>query len=217
MFDSISKYCLYLDQDHKKSLRLFRLLYNIENYTNGAILEIRRLEKHRSQIRKFFKKGIFFRENKFLLTYLALDTHFFFICIDKICKLLHNLYEETNDKEVKKLETQINKIFDITTIRNHLEHIEDRCIGYISKSDKKRKKQTTINDFGNFIGDDFSFHNKKFPSSKKSLEEIKNIYKSLIKITDKRCKKNPDFIKRQEINKEHKKRTNSLRKAGLLS
>ena len=162
------------------------------------------------------QKGNFIRKNKFLHTYLACDTHFFFICIDKIYKLLHNLYEETNDIEIKKLETKINKIFDIKTIRNHLEHIEDRCIGYVSKGDRRKKKRTNINDFGNFIGDDFSFHNKKFPSSKKSLEEIKDIYKKLIKIINKRCNKNPNFVKREEIDKEHKKITNALKKAGLL-
>lgn len=216
MFDSITKYYPYFDSNAKKSMRLFLLLNNIQNYVNGSILEIRRLEKHRSEMRRFIARaqgGNFSRKNKFLHTYLACDTHFFFICIDKIYKLLHNLYEETGDVEIKSLETRIKDTFEIKTIRNHLEHIEDRCLGFLTPS---RKKRVHISDFGNFIGDDFSFHGKRFPSSKKSLDEVRGVFKDLIKIIEKRCKQDPNFIKRQAIDRDHRKISRALKKAGLL-
>lgn len=220
MFDLATKYYSYLDSDPEKSMSLFLLLYEIENYVNGATIQINRLERHRGRIRKMFtnlRKSQQIKRNNFRSTYLACDTHYFFICIDKIYKLLNNLSKELNDKDIKKLRTGLNKIFNISTIRNHLEHIEDRCIGYLSLHDKKQNIQKHISDFGNFAGDDFSFNNRKYPSSKKSLKEVKKVYKELIKILhNKYATKNPHFVKRQRIEKRHEMVMKSLKKAGLI-
>lgn len=220
MFDLATKYCFYLDSDSKKSMRLFLLLYEIENYVNGAIIQMNRLERHRSCIKKMltsFKKFQQIKRNNFRSTYLACDTHYFFICIDKIYKLLNNLSKELNDKDIKRLRTRLNKIFNISTIRNHLEHIEDRCIGYLSLHDKKQNIQKQISDFGNFTGDDFSFNNRKYPSNKKSLKEVKKIYKELIDILhNKYASKNPHFVRRQDVEREHEMIMKSLKKAGLI-
>lgn len=202
MFDIADKYCFYLDKDSNKDRELFLLLLSLEKYVNGAIIEIKRLERTRRSITKKLSMsghGIErTRAKDFQLTYLACDTHFYFICIDKCYKLLTQLSLELDDKEIKKLKTKLNKAYDITTVRNHLEHIEDRCRGYLTPKQKKRDVKNLISDFGNYAGDYFSFNNKMFPSGRNSLEELKNIYRDLISILDERARKNPEFVKQIE-------------------
>ena len=220
MFDLATKYCFHLDKDNTKSLELFLLLHSLEKYVNGAIIEMNRLEKTRKNITKKLSK---LRQNidtprkkDFQLTYLACDTHFYFICIDKCYKLIAQLSLELGDNEIKKLKTKLNKVFDIATIRNHLEHIEDRCRGYLNLKDKKQNIKKPINDFGNFAGDDFSFNNKKYPSGKKSLEELKNIYIELIKILDERARKDPKFVEKIKMEERNELIMKALKKAGLI-
>lgn len=223
MFDIATKYCFHLDKDKAKSLGLFLLLSCLEKYVNGAIIEMNRLEKTRKGIIKklsglrSMETGQKRRNKDFQLTYLACDTHFFFICIDKCYKLITQLSLELNDVEITALKTRLNKIFDITTVRNHLEHIDDRCKGYLSLKDKKEKRKKHIQDFGNFIGDDFSFNNKKFPSNRKSLKELKGIYQDLIKIVHNRfASRDPVFIERIVQEKRIKLIQKALKKAGLI-
>jgi hypothetical protein len=220
MFDIATKYCFALDNNSKKSMRLFLLLFEIENYTNGAIIQMNRLERHRSRINKKFanlKNFEHIKRKDYITTYLACDTHYFFICIDKIYKLLNILSKELNDKDIKKLRANINNIFHISTIRNHLEHIEDRCVGYLSLHDKKQNIRKHIGDFGNFSKDGFTFNNKKYPSNKKSLDEIKKTYQDLIQILhDNYASKNSNFIKRQEMEEIQEKMMKNLKKFGLI-
>ena len=224
MFDIATKYCFHLDKDKAKSLILFLLLHSLEKYVNGAIIEMNRLEKTRSRLIK--KLSILRsmetcrkpRNKDFQLTYLSCDTHFFFICIDKCYKLISQLSLELNDVEIKALKTRLNKVFDIATVRNHLEHIEDRCMGYLSLKDKKEKRQKRIQDFGNFIGDEFSFNNKRFPSNKKGLKELKGIYQSLIKVLhNKYASSDPEFIERTVQEERIKLTQKALKKAGLIN
>jgi hypothetical protein len=220
MFDLATKYCFHLDKNNTKSLELFLLLLSLEKYVNGAIIEMNRLEKTRKNINKKLANlsqnlGAP-RINKFQLTYLACDTHFFFICIDKCYKLITQLSLELNDNGIKKLKTKLNKIFDIAIIRNHLEHIEDRCRGYLNLKDKKQNIKKHISDFGNFAGDDFSFNNKKYPSGKKSLEELKNIYLDLIKILDVKARKDPKFVEIIEREERHKLIMKALKKVNFI-
>jgi hypothetical protein len=131
------------------------------------------------------------KRKDFRLTYLGCDTHFFFICIDKCYKLIAQFSEELHDNEIRKLETELKGVFD-TTIRNHLEHIDERCMGV---KDKKQEMRRPIGDFGNFVGDNFSFDGKEYRSDKKSLEKLENIYLRLVKILDDRARKDPEFVK----------------------
>lgn len=220
MFDLATKYCFHLDKNNTKSLELFLLLHSLEKYVNGAIIEMNRLEKTRKNITKKLSnlsQDINTpRKKDFQLTYLACDTHFFFICIDKCYKLITQLSLELNDNEIKKLKTTLNKVFDIATVRNHLEHIEDRCRGYLNLKDKKQNIKKHISDFGNFAGDDFSFNNKKYPSGKKSLEELKNIYLDLIKILDARARKDPKFVEKIKMEERNELLMKALKKAGLI-
>lgn len=220
MFDLATKYCFHLDKDKTKSLELFLLLHFLEEYVNGAIIEMNRLEKTRKNITKKLsnlRQNIDTpRKKDFQLIYLACDTHFFFICIDKCYKLITQLSLELNDDEIKKLKTKLNKVFDIATVRSHLEHIEKRCVGYLSRRDEKKKRKKDIQDFGNFAGDDFSFNNKKYPSGKKSLEELKNIYLDLIKILDDRARKDPKFVEKIKMEERNTLIMRVLKKSGLI-
>lgn len=218
MFDVASKYCFSLDKNREKNQRCFLSLLNLEKYVNGAIIEMGRLERIRRAIRKDIQKRLEVRslksKNSFLLTYLANDTHFYFVSIDKIYKLLSNLATELSDSDIKILRTRLGKIFDIKTVRNHLEHIDARCLGFLSKKDEKNKARKHISDFGNFIGENFSFNRKTFPSGKGSLAELKKIYTDLIEILNRKyASQDPGFVWRQNSEKVYKKIMQNLKKA----
>ena len=215
MFDVASKYCFALDKDSKKSLNYYLLLSNIEKYVNGAIIEMGRLSRIRKAITKEFKTRSL-RKN-YRLTYLANDTHFYFVCIDKVYKLLSRLGTELNDPDIKKLAKKLGATFDIKTVRNHLEHIDARCLGFLSIKTEKKKISKHISDFGNFFNDNFSFNGKTFPSNKGSLLELKKIYKDLIEIlTKKYASKDPGFVWREQSDKRYKAIMKTAKKAGLF-
>lgn len=220
MFDLAIKYCFIFSKDPKESMVPFVLLLKIENYVNGAIIQMNRIERNRNSLKEMFTSLTTrkqFRVSKHHTIYLACDVHYYFICIDKIKKLLSCLAKELQDKNIYKLQSRLNKYFNIATVRNHFEHIEDRCIGYLSLSDKNKKRKQHIKDFGNFIGDNFSFNDEKYPCDKKSLKEIKTIYEELIDIVhDNYAMKDDAFVKRQEIENEHEKITKELKKAGFI-
>ena len=109
-------------------------------------------------------------------------------------------------------------MFDIRTVRNHLEHIDARCMGFLTKKDEDNKISKPITDFGNYINDNFSFNNKQFPSGKVGLIELKNIYKELFKILKKKyANKDPHFIWREQSEKRYKSIVKVLKKSGILN
>lgn len=223
MYDLAGRYCFHLDQDGTKDGELFLLLLSLEDYVNGAIIEMSRLERTRRRLAEEWRARTLARElrerrrlageqdlgqnmrtprkrqKKFQLTYLHCDTHFFFICIDKCWKLINQLSQELNDKEIGELAAELDEVFDITTIRNHLEHIDDRCEGYLNIKDRDRHMKKPISDFGNFVGDSFSFNGKEFRSDRRSLEKLEKIYLGLIGILDDRARKDPEFVKEMEM------------------
>ncbi len=220
MFDVASKYGFSLDKDKEKALRCYLLLFYLENYVNGAIIELRRLSRVRDKINKKIREYLSIRSKKrdFHVTYLANDTHFYFICIDKVYKLLSSLSDELRDDDIKELVIKLEKTFSINVIRNHLEHIDKRCLGYLTLEDEKQGKRTRISDFGNFLGDYFSFGGEKFPSNLKSVTELKRIYTELLKILEEKyVSKDPSFIRRRQSEQVYKKIMQKLKKSGLLS
>lgn len=183
---------------------------------NGAIIEMRRLNRTRRSILTKIKDGKIRKDNN--LTYLANDTHFYFICIDKAFVLLSRLGLELSDSDIKALAKKLGKIFDIRTVRNHLEHIDARCLGFLSKKDETNRVSKPITDFGNFINDNFSFNNKQFPSGKAGLAELKNIYKELLMILKRRyASKDPRFIWREQSERRYKAIMKALKKSGILN
>lgn len=216
MFDLASNYCFSLDKDSKKSVKYFLLLSNLEKSVNGAIIEMRRLNRARKAIFKRVNDKRIRKDNS--LTYLANDTHFYFICIDKVFVLLFRLATELNDPDIKRLAKKLGKTFDIRTVRNHLEHIDARCLGFLSENDERKKISRHIPDFGNFINDNFSFNGKQFPSGKAGLIELKNIYKELLGILkSKYASKDPHFVWREQSEKRYKAIMKALKKAGVLN
>ncbi|KKS61713.1 MAG: hypothetical protein UV28_C0028G0003 [Candidatus Collierbacteria bacterium GW2011_GWE2_42_48] len=216
MFDLATNYCFSLDKDPQKGMKYFLLLHNLEKSVNGAIIEMRRLNRTRKTLLKEINDRKIRRNNN--LTYLANDTYFYFICVDKVYTLLSRLASELNDPDIKNLGIKLVKTFDIKTVRNHLEHIDARCLGFLSKDDEKSKVSKPITDFGNFINDNFSFNSKQFPSGKTGLTELKNIYKELIVILKRKyANKDPHFVWREQFKKRYKAIMKTLKKSGVLN
>jgi len=221
MFDLASKYGLYLDRKNpQKNLRLFLLLSNLEKYVNGAAIEVRRLNRARGAIEKELHntfRGDTIKKKNHHLTYLAVDTHSFFVFVDKIHKLLLAMAEELNDVDIRALVQRLKSIIDIKTIRDNLEHIDKRCLGFLTLKDEQKKLRKHVSDFGNFIGDNFSFDGKQFPSGMKILHTLKTVYTDLINILkNKYANKDPLFVRRQQEEETHKKIMQILRKAGFF-
>jgi len=204
MFDFASEYMFFLDGDKEKAMRLGLLLCFLEKYVNGATIEMKRLNRVRRSQKRKLADIISGGEMKkdFDSTYHFVDTQFYFVCIDKIDRLLVALGEELNDSDIKKLADQMKSIFHIREVRNHLEHIDERLRGFLKDGDKKKGIKTKITDLGNFWGDDFSFAGKRTPSGADSLVALKKIYTELIDILhQKYAMKNADFISRQQRNR----------------
>ena len=118
--------------------------------------------------------------------------------------------------KIKALAKKLRQTFDIKTVRNHLEHIDDRCLGFLTLEDKKKGIRKHISDFGNFTGDNFSFNGKQFPSGKGSLSDLKQIYTGLIGILDRKyASKDPSYVWRKQSEQRYKKIMQGLKKAGL--
>lgn len=90
MFDVASKYGPYLDRtNRKRNSRLYLLLLNLEKYVNGAAIEIRRLNRTRRAIGRKLQnasRGNTMRnieKKDHSLTYLAVDTHCFFVFLTR--------------------------------------------------------------------------------------------------------------------------------------
>lgn len=216
MFDLASKYSFSLDKNKEKAIRCFLLLHNLEKYVNGAIIEMKRLNRTRQAIRKDIQESLKEggKRKNFHLTYLANDTHFYFVCIDKVYKLLSSLSNELSDIDIKNLVNNLENVFDIKTVRGHLEHIEQRCLG---RFPRENKGKVAKNDLGNFWGDDFSFGGKKFPSGVSSINELKKIYKNLLEILERKyASQDEGFVWRQQSEARYKKIMQHLKKVGLI-
>lgn len=175
------------------------LLYELETFVNGATIQTNRLIRTRKSIddeikilrsrnkpRTFSKKG-------FKLARLRLDYHFYFICIGQIHKLLKSLGETLNDKDLKNVLVKFGEKFP-EEIRHDLEHIDERA-----KGRKRGEYIGHIGDFGNFVGDSFSFGGREYTVNKESLRELKLIYEEIIDILYRNyASKDPNFIWREQ-------------------
>lgn len=216
MFDLALKYSFSLDKNKDKAIRCFLLLYYFENYVNGAIIQMRRLNRIRKAIKKDIQNSLksLTKRKSFHLTYLANDTHFYFICIDKVYKLITAFGKELDDSDISSLAIRLDNVFCINIVRSHLEHIEQRCLGRFPRAEKGKIAK---NDLGNFIGEDFSFGGRKFPSGVGSINELKKIYTDLLEILERKyASQDPGFIWRQQSEERHRQIMRKLEKMGLL-
>ena len=221
MYDLAQKYVFCLNNDQQNTKRTFLLLFELENYINGAILQTARIERTRRSIDKRLRRKMdSIKESRhsqqsikkdFSLTRLHCDYHFYFICVSQVGKFLKRLCGVLNDRDLSEVYNKFEKIFD-KDIRNHLEHLDERAIGKKFQSDIGH-----ISDFGNFSGDRFSFNGKEYPVNKEKLNELREIYNEIILVLYKNyASKNEDFLWREQSEKQTKILFRKLRKQGLI-
>lgn len=208
MFNIASKYFSIFD-----NIQIYILLSLIEEYVNGAELQIRRIDRTRNIIRKSVKD---FQNTSWTIhrnrhQRIFCDAHFYFICIGQISKCLERLCRELNNKKLHRVNSIFNKEFS-REIRNDLEHIDSRAVGK-KKKGRKEIDIGIVQDFKNFIGEYLSFNGKRYPVNKESLNKLKSIYKELIKIINEEYAfKDINFVNRVRTEKYIEKITIAVQK-----
>jgi len=215
MYDLAGKYIFCFHNDPKINAEASTLLVELETYVNGAIIQTHRLNRTRKTIDYRVRalvnsNGPIGRIKKdFSSTRLHCDYHFYFICIGQIHKLLETMGEVLGDPDIKNVLARFDREFPVE-IRGHLEHIHERARGK-----KYNKDIGHIADFGNFVGDGFTFAGKSYTVDAKSITDLKSIYSELINvITTNYASKEPNFMWREQSDKCYAKlRKNMKRKA----
>lgn len=211
MFDLASKYIFIFDD-----IQTFLLLSLVEEYINGAELQIRRIDRTRKVIRKTFQSRLEL-ENTRLTTHknrqqkIFCDAHFYFICIGQTSKCLDRLCNKLNNINLHKINSKFKKEFS-REIRNDLEHIDARAVG---KKKKGRKEVDIgfISDFKNFSGDNLTFNDKSYSVNKEALKRLKAIYKNIISIIHKEyALKDINFVNRIATKKYLEKITRAVQR-----
>jgi len=149
MYDLASKYHFVF-----KDFQINLLLMLMEEYVNGAELQIRRIDRTRKLDRKTFQSPMDI-ENINRTTYrnshlkIFCDAHFYFICIGQVSKCLERLSAELKNINLYKINSEFQKLFK-REIRNDLEHIDARAVG---KKKKGRKEVSIgrIRDFRSYL------------------------------------------------------------------
>lgn len=146
MFKQATNY-YFVFNDHQSSL----LLILLEEYINGAELQIGRIERTRKLMGKSIKKVDDINWTAYRTRHLKLfcDAHYYFICIGQVNNCLKRLCGKLKNKELHKIYLTFQKTFK-KEIRNDLEHIADRAIG-LKKKGRKTVSIGNINDFKNFV------------------------------------------------------------------
>ncbi len=216
MYDIAGKYIFCFHDDPKIDAEASLLLVVLETYINGAIIQLNRLNRTRKTIDYNLKELISSRsigriKKDFNLTRLHCDYHFYFICIGQIHKLIETIGEVLEDQGIKKVLAKFDREFPIE-IRDHLEHIHERAQG------KKYKKDIGhISDFGNFVGNGFTFAGKSYTVDAKSLTNLKLIYKELINvITTNYASKDSNFIWREQSDEFYAKLRKKMKREGII-
>ena len=206
VFDRASKYAFVLD------FQSFLLLHLIEEYVNGAELQIHRIDRTRGVIRRSLAGREFFEQTG-IATHnrrnrrLFHDTHFYFICIGQVSKSFKQLCERLRNPRLKKLRERLDREFS-REIRNDLEHLDERAVG------KKRGVDIGfIRDFKNFSDDKLTFNGKSYPVNRASLNNLKSIYKELVRIVhEDYAMWDPKFVEREQRDRHTQKLNKAARK-----
>ena len=204
MFDLSSKY-FFVFKDFKPNL----LLMLIEEYVNGAELQISRIERTRKLIRKTLSSkqslmNINRTNNRKRHLRVFCDAHFYFICIGQINRCFKRLCANLKDKNLYKIYSEFQKVFD-QEIRNDLEHIDARAVG-LKKKGRREVSIGFIQDFRNFSNDNLTFNGKAYPVNKESLKKLKEFYKRIISVIhEDYALKDPAFVYEMNMDKYLKK------------
>jgi len=172
MFNLAYKYFSLFDD-----IQTLILLALVEEYVNGAELQIQRIDRNRKVIGKTLRLSHDFESYK--LTHknrleINFDTHFYFICIGQVSKCFERLCKKLKNKRLDKIRSEFNREFS-REIRNDLEHIDNRVVG---KKIIKGKEVDIgpVTDLKNFIGDNITFNGKRYPVNKQALNRLKLVY-----------------------------------------
>ena len=170
----------------------------IEEYVNGAELQISRIEKTRRLVRKTLSSIRNFKNTNWT-TYrkqhlrIFCDAHFYFICIGQVSKCLKRLRTKLKNRKLDNIYSKFQKIFS-QEIRNDLEHIDARAVG-LKKKGRKEVEIGNIQDFKNFSNDNLTFNGKTYPVNKESLKELKEFYQRTISVIhEDYALKDPSFV-----------------------
>lgn len=190
MFSLSSKYFSVF-----KNIEIYILLSKTEQYINGAILQIERIERTRRLMEKKRSKPLEQKNVTLLLPKLFLDAHFYFICVGQVNKFFKRLCDELKNPNLDKVYSEFKKVFK-SEIRNDLEHLDERVVGKkFGKAVNEELKKRWLQDFVNFRDDRLSFGGKLYPVNKEALKNLKGIYKNLISVIHKDyAMKNSNFV-----------------------
>lgn len=225
MYKLAWKYWGYIDTD-PDNRRVSLLLYHLEHYVNGAIMQNARIQRTRKSIDRKLRRELDSaksspytfksREQDFSLLRLYCDYHFYFDCIGQINKLLRRLKKELQSPDIDRIHTKFEKIFgkDVA-LRDDLEHIDERAI------DMKRDKPIDhIGDWGNFAGELFSFAGREYTVNKQQLKKVTQIYEEIIDVLHKNyASKSQGFIIREQMEQRARQSESLLRhlkKTGVI-
>lgn len=183
MFNLTSKYHFVFDD-----MQINLLLMLIEEYVNGAELQVCRIERARrvSQKTLFSTRGL---RNINWTTYrkqhvtIFCDAHFYFICIGQVNKCFRRLCEKLQNRNLKEIYSEFKITFS-QEIRNDLEHIDARAVG-LKRIDGKDIAIGHIQDFKNFSNDNLTFNGKAYPVNKEALMKLKDLYLKIISVIHK--------------------------------
>lgn len=194
------------------------ILYHLEHYINGAIMQNARIQRTRKNIDTKLREEINSakialyasksRRQDFSLLRLYCDYHFYFDCIGQINKLLNRLSEELRNSELKSVYTKFRQIFgEDIGLRNDLEHIDERTIG------KKRGEPIDpISDWGNFAGELFSFAGREHAVNNQQLNKLTQIYEEIIDVLHKNyASKKQGFVLREQMEQRARQSESLLR------
>jgi hypothetical protein len=184
MFNLTSKYFLVF----KDNIQINLLLMLIEEYVNGAELQINRIERTRKVSQKTLSsaralKNINWTTYRKQHLKLFCDAHFYFICIGQVNKCLDQLCSKLKNRELNKVYSEYQKTFS-QEIRDDLEHIAERAVG-LKRKGRKTIKIGNIRDFKNFSNDNLTFNGKAYPVNKEALKKLKDYYRRIISVIHK--------------------------------
>lgn len=209
MYDLATKYFFLF-----KDIHTYLLLHLIEEYVNGAEIQIHRIDRTRSLFQKTFK-SYSAEGNLNMSSYrkrhlqLFCDVHFYFICIGQVSKCLDRFCSELKNSNLFKINSEFQKVFQ-REIRNDLEHLDARAVG---KKKKGRKEVSIghIRDFRNLSNDFFTFNGRAYPLNRESLKKLKGFYKRIISVIHK------DYGLKDSIFVDNIKRDKYLKKVSRIA
>jgi hypothetical protein len=210
MYDQAIKYSFCLSNNQKQAHEAFLLLYSLEKYVNGAIIQANRIARTRKATwDRFHNIMRAAREGRTILTSrkeansstkLYCDYHFYFICIGQIHKIMYRLYRLLDNQNLDKVHDKFKRGFP-QGIRDDLEHLDERAIG------KKKKNSINVEDFsfGNFPGDKFSFGEEEYAVNKETVKALKDIYQEILDLLyEDYGMKNAEFVLQEHREKQQK-------------